>query len=200
MNKRIRSKNTSILFAGSVALLLATVGCSTIAPPANSAADPSGAVPDAIHASLEGAAIDALVEARRVTRAADVRRMRVGSIVAREGHFEWVEPTRAASTSHPVVRIEIDPAHAATYIVHPRTGDAEVDRYHEGVTDREKRLVDEVDPLHRPIFVLTPRGRILAYGLGKVAIEVADRAQVARWVKGEPRDTSQGDLAVAAAD
>lgn len=142
-------------------------------PSADSGSQPAGASRRAWH-SLSAAAHAALAEARRDDRPGRRDRLRAGLIVRRGASYVWLDPEVASSTNAARVRVEIRHDQAATYVVHPKTGNLEVDRASEGVTRAERRLVDRVDPLHRPIFVLTPSGRVLVYRWRGPVEEVAD--------------------------
>jgi hypothetical protein len=102
----------------------------------------------------------------------------MGSVIRVEGGYTWLEPLRSESYSRamrsPVVRLVPSERHVATYVVHPRTGQARLDRLNEQFQPSEKEAVDHKDPLHRPMFLLTPRDRIVAYAHGGSTVELAD--------------------------
>jgi hypothetical protein len=135
------------------------------------------AEPGATFGTIEEAAVAALVHARETANPIEREALSVGSIVRTEGGYTWQEPQRSASyfrKQRPRARVTLTSADVATYVVHPRTGEPSIDRRNERVTRSEKRIVDEVDPLHRPMCVLTPRGRIVTYGHGTSGLEIAD--------------------------
>jgi hypothetical protein len=146
------------------------------------------------HATLEDAARAALVEAWTGTVFHNRDRLRVGSIVQSDGEFVWLEPQSSKAGPEPVVRLGVRANHAATYIVHPRTGSTTVDRANEQITKHEKRLVDRIDPLHRPIFILTPSGRVLAYSHGAPVVELASMRDRNR-SSNSPREARIAELA-----
>jgi len=127
--------------------------------------------------SVEEAAIAALVHVRLTATRSESERLHVGSIVRREGGYTWLRAERSGghrnATWRPKARISISRDHVAVYVVHPRTGDRRTDRANERITPSERRLVDDVDPLHRPIFLLTPAGRIVTYSQGAPVVEIA---------------------------
>jgi len=127
--------------------------------------------------SLEEAAVAALAHVRRTATRSQAERLHVGSIVRIEGGYTWQTAEHSGShlraTWRPTARVAIGPDHVATYVVHPRTGDRRTDRANERITRSERRLVDDVDPMHRPIFLLTPAGRIMAYSHGAPVVEIA---------------------------
>ena len=118
---------------------------------------------DRQHASLEAAALHALVEAERATGTSNVGHLRVGSIVSTNGGFTWLDPETSQSAGRPVIRLRVGSEHVATYIVHPATHTSESARMNERITREEMRLVNQMDPQHRPLFVMTPSGRLLKY-------------------------------------
>lgn len=134
------------------------------------------AEPGATFRTIDEAAVAALVHARETANPIERESLRVGSIVRTDEGYTWQEPQRSASyyrKARPRARVTLTSAAVATYVVHPRTGEPSVDRRNERVTRSEKRIVDEVDPLHRPMFVLTPRGRIMTYAHGEASLEIA---------------------------
>lgn len=179
------------------AMLLALSACAGVERSAWAEAPPTQApFPEATnqHATLQGAALAALVEAWTGTVRRNHGQLRVGAILRTDGEFTWLEPQLPKAGHVSVVRLGIHANHAATYIVHPRTGSATVDRANERITRHEKRLVDRVDPLHRPIFVLTPSGRLLSYSHGSPVVEVASMRDRNRSSKDSP-EMRIGDLA-----
>jgi hypothetical protein len=127
--------------------------------------------------SVEEAAVAALVHVRSTATRSESGRLHVGSIVRSEGGYTWLKAVRSGglrnATWRPKARLSISQDHVATYVVHPRTGDSRTDRANERITPSERRLVDDVDPLHRPIFLLTPAGRIVTYSQGVPVVEIA---------------------------
>ncbi len=172
------------------AMVLALSACAGIERPpraeARTAQTPFAA-PAQPHATLEAAAHAALLEAWSGTTGHNRDQLRVGAILQNGGDFTWLEPQRSKAGHVPVVRLGLHADHAATYIVHPRTGSAAVDRANERITRGEKRLVDRVDPLHRPIFVLTPSGRLLSYSHGAPVVEMASMRDRNQSFKAAPK-------------
>jgi len=120
--------------------------------------------PDRTHATIEAAALHAFSVASTETNTSNVDRMRVGSIVQLEsGAYVWLDPETSVSSSRPVIRLRVSVDHAATYIIHPDYSTRTAARISERITGYERHLVDAVDPLHRPVIVRTPSGRLLKY-------------------------------------
>lgn len=124
-------------------------------------------------AAAAGAALSHLEETR-TTRTG--RQLMTGAILRVGDGYVWRPPVRVDASRRAVARLAVDPAQVATYVVHPRTGQRDVDRANDRVTRAQRHLVDDLDPQHRPIFVLTPMGRILAYHHGASVVELASRA------------------------
>ena len=135
------------------------------------------AEPGTTFRTIDEAAVAALVHARETANPIERESLRVGTIVRTAEGYTWQEPQRSGSyfrKQRPRVRLTLTRSHVATYVVHPRTGEPRLDRLNERVTRSEKRMVDEVDPIHRPLFVLTPRGRIVTYAHRASSLEIAD--------------------------
>ena len=163
------------LLAGLLAL---GVGCAS--PGHHAQADASrvsGAAletPPSVYADPESAALAAFQHLRSSLGRSDQRRLHVGSIVRVDGGYAWLPPARAPKVARPVVQLKIDRRHVATYALHPKNRRAVVDRANNVITPAERRVVDEVDPLHRPLFVLAPNGRMLGYTHGGTVTTLAD--------------------------
>ncbi len=192
--ERLRTKNGAvrILLPGlMLGLAMTTTGCAGHGPGHGATIASTGgeaAAVDAVWADPESAAIAALSHWRTNLRRADQRHMHVGSIVRSDAGYVWRKPVRSLNAARPVVRLPIDRDHVATYIVHPKSGELVVDRANDRITPEERRLVDEADPQHRPLFVLTPTGRLLSYVHGDDVVEVAD---LRRGEGAEPRRAAQ---------
>jgi hypothetical protein len=116
---------------------------------------PSG--PGAVFASVEAAATDALRFAAALK--GNSHREWGGAIARVAGGFGYEAPTPGDADG---VRIALGGEHVAWYYTHgPRDGES--DRLNESVSRGDRRMVDHVDPLHRPLFVLTPSGRVVRY-------------------------------------
>jgi Domain of unknown function (DUF4329) len=113
--------------------------------------------PGAVFASVEAAATDALQFA--AVHKGDSRREWGGAISRVAGGFSYEAPTPGDADG---VRLALGAEHVAWYYTHgPR--DAETDRLNENLSRRDRQMVDRVDPQHRPLFVLTPSGRLIRY-------------------------------------
>jgi hypothetical protein len=113
--------------------------------------------PGAVFASVEAAASDALHFA--AVHKGDSHREWGGTISRVAGGFSYEAPTPGDADG---VRLALGGEHVAWYYTHgPR--DAETDRLNENVSRRDRQMVDRVDPQHRPLFVLTPSGRLIRY-------------------------------------
>ncbi|MAG32171.1 MAG: hypothetical protein CL908_14910 [Deltaproteobacteria bacterium] len=176
MTRQSHSVSISLL----ALLVLSAIGCAGLQPTERSLLL-SGMpypvpAPGAVLGSVEEAAIAALVHARTTATRVERESMLVGSIVRVENGLTWSEPQRSGSffrsAGRPVVRYVLSGTAVATYVVHPRTGHFEVDRLNERITPSEKRFV-KADPRHRPVFLLTPSGRVLSYAHDAEPVEVA---------------------------
>ena len=185
-NQRSRFILSSLVFLG---VGLAATGCA--------AGQPGGALarglPTAergdttagearVFATIEDAVHDAFRAVEDKEGPADRDRMRLGTIRRVGAGFSWTFPVRSSGTVSSMapmqVRFRLGPDDVAVYAVHPRSGNSELDQLNESVGRGERRLVDEKDPIHRPVFVRTPSRRTLRYpasAAGDEAVEVVRR-------------------------
>lgn len=120
-----------------------------------------------VFATIEEAVEDAFEAAEARSGPAERDRLQIGTIRRISDGFVWTEPVRSRASvreNAPLrARFRLGPEDVAVYSVHPRSGQADLDRLNESVGVGERRLVDEQDPLHRPLFVRTPSRRVLRY-------------------------------------
>lgn len=137
----------------------------------------------AVYPSIDAAVEAAFAAAARGAGPAERDRLRIGTIRRVAGGFAWVEPAVSSSSvgaMAPVhVRLRLGPEDVAIYGLHPRSGLADLDRANESVSRHERRLVDEQDPLHRPLYVLTPSRRVVRYPALPESVEVVRREEKA---------------------
>lgn len=122
------------------------------------------------------AAVEAAFAAARQAEGPRVRgRLRIGTIRRVQGGFAWVEPEVSPSGVGAMrsvrVRLRLRPEDVAIYGIHPRSGRAGFDRANESVTRRKRQQ----DPLHRPLYVLTPSRRVVRYPAVSDLVEVVRR-------------------------
>lgn len=164
--------------AGAIALLaLLTIGCAGASPnviqtrgtESNAARSRQASKP--VLATIEAAAIEALTAVHRETRRVGRRRLQVGVIRRSGDGYTYSEALRSESTvgsSRPLkVRYRMGPDAVATYVVHPRSGRHRIDRLAETPTPESRRIVDELDPRHRPLYLLTPSLEIVRHVHGR---------------------------------
>jgi hypothetical protein len=101
----------------------------------------------------------------------------VGTIYRVTAGFSDTEPKRSGATlwasRSPVLRYSLRPIDVASYVVHPRSGIKIVDRANESPNRSQRRIVAELDPLKRPLFLLTPSRKVVRYADRKTTL-VAD--------------------------
>ena len=138
--------------------------------------------PGAVFDTVEAAAIDALSYAHLEETLTERRSLRVGVIQRVENGYSYTAAKRS-STSSPLtacsVRYQLRSNDVARYIIPPHSGKARIDRYNEEPTRKEKQIVDELDPAHRPLFQLTPSHNIVSYRYGghtNVLLNLSDLA------------------------
>jgi hypothetical protein len=123
--------------------------------------------PGSVHATLEDAAVDALVHAHRSAGPNDRGRVLAGTIQRVQGGYRYRAPDRSLDTvwsrRAPRLRLALRAGDVASYVVHPRSGRMRLDRENEAPSDLERAVVDERDPKRRPLFLLTPSLRVVRY-------------------------------------
>lgn len=183
--------NVPILVLGlTLTGLVASLACASPPPagrrPSTLSAIPAGMPPAAaesefVHPSIDAAVEAAFAAAERAAGPAERDRLRIGTIRRVEGGFRWISPAVSASPIGAMtpmqVRLRLGAEDVAIYGLHPRSGLADLDRVNESVTRHERRLVDEVDPLHRPLYVQTPSRRVLRYPAFPESLEVVRREE-----------------------
>jgi hypothetical protein len=139
--------------------------------------------PGTVFASIEAAAIDALTYAYLQAEAAhDAELMRGGTIHATRGGYSYGEihvtkRPRAGQIIYP-----LGPQDVARFHVYPRDK-RHVNPANERPSKADRRTVNVIDPLHRPLYILHPSLVIRAYrGRGHDIAEVADLRHPARLV------------------
>jgi hypothetical protein len=120
--------------------------------------------PGHVFGTVEEAVIDALAysheEARR-TQTMD--RLRGGVVSRTDRGFTYdrirvADPERPTHIEYPLVTGDVARFHA-----YPRTNRPRDDYRNERPSRQDRRSVDRIDPLHRPVFVLTPKLLVKAY-------------------------------------
>ncbi len=125
--------------------------------------------PGTVFHSIQAAALDALTRAHLTATPRDRQRLRVGTIYRVASGFCYTAPQRAAASSplmRQSVRYPLRSIDVASYIIRPRSGEARSNRSDEMPSEEEKRIVDELDPAHRPLYLLTPSLDVVLYRRG----------------------------------
>jgi len=157
----------------SLAMLAASVACAGT-PPASPAANDTRAEirvegPGAVFSSVQAAALDALATAHRTATARDRERLRVGTIHRVAHGFAYSPPQRALGSSllmRQRVRHRLRPIDVASYVIPPRSTEWPSARSNETPDRNMQRVVDELDPAHRPVYVLTQSLDVVSYSRG----------------------------------
>jgi len=157
----------------SLALLAASVACAG-APPASPAANDARTEiraegPGAIFPSVQAAALAALATAHRTATPRERQRLRVGTIQRVAHGFAYSAPQRA--TGSPLVMRQrvhhrLRSIDVASYVIPPRWTEWPSARSSETPDRKMQRIVDELDPAHRPVYVLTQSLDVVRYSRG----------------------------------
>jgi hypothetical protein len=167
------SEVDSIAKIASLALLAACVACAG-APPASPAANDARSEsraegPGAAFPSVQAAALAALASAHRTATPRDRQRLRVGTIQRVAHGFAYSAPQRAVGSSlvtRQRVHYRLRPIDVASYVIPPRWEEWSSARSSETPDRKMQRIVDELDPAHRPVYVLTQSLDVVSYSRG----------------------------------
>jgi len=131
--------------------------------------------PGVVFASIEAAAIDALTYAYLQAQAAhNTELMRGGTIYATRSGYTYGEIHVAKPLRADQVTFTLKPQDVARFHIYPRDR-RYVNRANERPSRLDRRSVNVIDPLHRPLYILHPSLAIRAYrGQGHALAEVAN--------------------------
>jgi hypothetical protein len=134
---------------------------------------------DRVFPTIEEAVLDALAAAQQNAARTDRFRYRFGTIRRTPRGYTWSVPVRSRETVRDLgpswVRLKLGPADVAIYGVHPKSNIEDVDRRNESVSRPERRAIDGQISFRRPLYVLTPSGRIFRYPEAPSTLEVSSR-------------------------
>jgi hypothetical protein len=138
--------------------------------------------PGVVFDSIEEAAVDALtfcyVEARE---AGDLDRMRAGTIRRSGSGYTYGEIHVANPRQQRRIEYVFSAQDVARFHVYPPHADRDVNRSSERLSAKDRRSLNVIDPLHRPLYVLHPSLAIRAYrGADGEILEVASLRGPAR--------------------
>lgn len=161
--------------------ILLAIGCASDPAARTTGNAPTGAsadAPSAVFASIDEAAVAALSDAHSRVRAATRQSLQVGTIREVKGGYSWSEPRIADSwiqaNPPPVVRVRLATEDVATYVVHPVSGDSNVDRANESLNGSEKKLLGGGGARPRPVYLLTPSLAVVRHEIGGTPYPVAE--------------------------
>ena len=154
-------------FLGMLPFVVASLACSTPVSGGDGSARTLGVEgPGALFYSVEAAATDAMAWAHAQRYPAGRPDLIAGTITRVDGGFSYAAPTaskRYTALGTPFVRFRLGPDDVASFMIYSRRYDRTIDRENEKPSRRDMRIVDKIDPEHRPIFVLTPTLRVVRY-------------------------------------
>ena len=132
--------------------------------------------PGSVFDSIEEAAVDALtfcyLEARE---AGNLDRMRAGTIRRSGEGYTYGDIHVAKPRMERRIEYVFGARDVARFHFYPRHTDRDVNRSSERLSARDRRSLNVIDPLHRPLYVLHPSLQIRAYhGADVEILEVAN--------------------------
>jgi hypothetical protein len=120
--------------------------------------------PGATFVTLDAAVMDALAYANDEAARTRTRHLfRGGAIVKQDGVYSYEEVNVAPPDDPTRIEYELGPKHVARFHAYPRAFQPEINLRSERPSRQDRQSVDQVDPLHRPLFILTPRLLVKAY-------------------------------------
>jgi hypothetical protein len=123
---------------------------------------PSG--PGVVYPSVQEASVDALAWSHlESTRVLNRGRTQGGAIHAVSGGFSYDAPEIASENQPDVVRYQLSSRDVAHFRLNSATGSPKTNRRREKFTRLDRSTVNELDPIHRPLYILTPNLVIRAY-------------------------------------
>ncbi|MBK7950534.1 MAG: hypothetical protein IPK00_17695 [Deltaproteobacteria bacterium] len=130
-----------------------------------------------VFASIDEAAVAGLIVAREHAPRASRQAIQIGTIRRVSGGFAY-QPSVIADESlldarPSVLRLRLMPDDVATYILHPRTGAADMDERNEALNASEKKLLGGADR-SRPVYLLTPRLDIVRHARDQSGTRLAN--------------------------
>jgi hypothetical protein len=161
---------SSILSAGIFAMtILLGIGCAqgpwqSVSFGTRAPAQLEARGPGAVFASIDEAAIDALVYAYlQAVATRGTERMRGGTIHQTNAGYRYDGFHTAGPLDPGRISFSLKARDVARFLIYPRVGNHEANRANETISRADRRIVDVVDPLHRPVYVLHPSLVIRAY-------------------------------------
>ena len=121
--------------------------------------------PGHVFPTIESAAMDALTYSFLLSRKTQIdhRRPRGGAIFPADGGFSYAEPIVARDKRPNGLRYRLQPTDVAHFRHHPNESAFNPRKATRMIRNRDRTLVDRRDPLHRPIYSLTPKRFVQVY-------------------------------------
>jgi hypothetical protein len=114
--------------------------------------------PGAVFDSLNAAAVDALMCAQSNMALSPGRG---GAIVAVEGGFSYEQAVGASSREG--LQLTLRPESVGWYYAHNYEASVVGNREQRPLSHRDRAMVSEVDPLHRPLYLLTSAKKVIRF-------------------------------------
>jgi hypothetical protein len=131
--------------------------------------------PGSVFDSVDAVAVDALTYCHLEAReAGTTERMYAGTIERSGAGFTYSEIHVANALTERRIEYVFSPQDVARFHVYPVHTDHDINRTSERLSDKDRRSVSVIDPLHRSLYVLHPSMTIRAYrGVDREVVEVA---------------------------
>ncbi len=151
---------------GLLSLLMTSTACTTLDRSGNTGEMLRAQGPGSIFSTVEDAALDALAYAHTKRFPAGRPQVLAGAIERVDGGFSYgalAVSRRSSALSTSTARFRLGPDDVASFLVYSTRDNRRIDRLNESLSSSALRIVDEVDPMHRPIYLLTPSLNVISY-------------------------------------
>jgi hypothetical protein len=156
--------STTLIGFVSLLPLLMTVGCAYQPRDSRQTQEISAQGPGTVFFSVEAAAYDALSYSYLQSRADHKPAHSMGgTIYSVAGGFSYTSPLRAKKFSPDEVVYPLRPEDVGHYHTYPRHWDRRVNVIREKFSRFDRSVVNSIDPLRRPSFILTPKLKVKVY-------------------------------------
>jgi hypothetical protein len=154
-------------FLGLLPFMVASLACSTAGTRTETSGEMSRVEgPGAVFFSVEAAVMDAMAYVHGQRYPMGRPELIAGTITRVDGGFSYTAPVSSrghSALSRPFVRFRLGPDDAASFLVYSCLHDRNIDRENEAPSKSVMQIVDELDPEHRPLFLLTPSLNVVQY-------------------------------------
>jgi hypothetical protein len=153
---------------------MTSLACSTLERPTTGEI-PRAQGPGTVFFTVEAAVLDAMAYAHTKRFPGGRPHLLAGTIHRVDVGYSYAAPKasdRFSALSPARAHFRLGPDDVASYLVYSKRNNRQIDRRNESLSRNARSIVDDKDPMHRPIFLLTPSLNVVAYD-GNAAQSIA---------------------------